>query len=143
MAGSRGAIGGILIAALLAGLGGFALADAKRDLNARKRMAAEDRLTILEHEVSYLRAREQRLSGYMLANGARADGLTKLASLVRAQGFTQRAMPAQSRETLIRGLETLAVSMKNDLPLETKEEAALLAATNKLFGARPAKAPGK
>ncbi len=137
MTGSRGAFVGALAMAFLAGVGGFALADAQRDINARARMATEDRLAILEREVHYLHGREQRLSAYMLANKARADGLTKLASLVRAQGFTQRALPAQSRETLIRGLETLAVSMKNDLPIETKEEAALLADIKKRIMARP------
>jgi hypothetical protein len=82
------------------------------------------RVEALAREVAWLRAREARLTGYIVANGARGDALERLAQTLRAGGFASHANPTQARETLLKGLEDLAVSLKAGLPTLTDAERA-------------------
>ena len=119
---------------VLAGAGMHALADSDAgDDGARAGWAVADRLRALELEVDILQARESALSSYVAANAKRADGLEALANRCREQGFAARALPAESRETLLAGIEALAKSLRKDLPLLTEEDIANQAAVAKFL----------
>ncbi len=88
--------------------------------NLRKRL---DRVTI---EVQYLRARERMLTGYVLQNADRADGLEKLAADADRKGFTKRAIPPASRQAILDGMRALAKSLRADLPTVDTEQETIL-----------------
>ena len=90
----------------------------------RSRWGVEDRLRALELEVSVLQARETAVSAFILANAERADGLEKLAKQCRNEGFTSGAISSRSRETLLKGIAALAVSLRMGLPVATDDESA-------------------
>ncbi len=99
----------------------------------RSTLELKDRVKALELEVQYLRSRDKAITAYVLGNEARAKGLDDIASKCRREGFTQRAIPADSRETLLQGMNALATHMRKDLPAITKEEAALLEQMERLL----------
>ncbi len=80
------------------------------------------RLETLELQVEYLRSREASLSAYVLRNADRAAALERLATKMRAEGFTKRAIPVSSRESLLNGLSALAKDLARDLPALTDVE---------------------
>ncbi len=82
----------------------------------------DKRLDALETQVDYLRSREAALSAYVLRNAARADALDALVTKVTKEGFTKRAIPTTSRESLLAGLKALAADLRQDLPELTEEE---------------------
>lgn len=84
------------------------------------------RVELLESQAAYLRAREASLSAYVLANGTRAKDLIALADKAETEGFTSKALPAASRETLLAGLRAMAASLSEGLPALTPEETRLL-----------------
>ena len=105
-------------------LGAFAVARAHDDPSEKKLL--QDRLEALEAQVEYLRAREQALTGYVLQNAQRAEGLEEVARRARLAGFEANRVPVDSRKILLKGMESLAVSLRQDLPKLTKEQQALL-----------------
>ena len=80
----------------------------------------------LEFQVEYLRAREVALTKYVLLNERRAAGLEDIARRSRAAGFEAKSIAVDSRRILLGGLETLAASLRKDLPALTREEQLLL-----------------
>jgi hypothetical protein len=84
------------------------------------------RLDALERQIAYLRAREARTTAYLVRNAERADALTRLAADLRAGGFAAAANPSPARERLLTGLESMASSLKRDLPITTTQELVLL-----------------
>lgn len=102
------------------------------DAEALRRLSL--RLEALELRVKYLASREESLTQYVLANEQRAKGLDLLAANVRKLGFENRKIPVDSRIALLKGLEGMAKSLRQDLPKLTKEQA------NQLKKLRAAKA---
>ncbi len=88
----------------------------------------------LEKDVAYLRAREESLTRYIVGNEALAGALEAAVKRSRSQGFENKAMPAESRVTLLRALEDMAHNLRKNVPVLSKEEERLL---------RAAKAPAK
>lgn len=80
------------------------------------------RLESLELKVDYLLTREAALSAYVLRNAQRADALDALVTKVTNEGFTKRAIPTSSRESLLAGLKAMAEDLRTDLPERTEEE---------------------
>lgn len=102
--------------------GGEDGADTTRKLAAHARA-----IEALELEASYLRSRETAVSTYLAAHVERADALAALAKRCRELGFTKRAIPADSREALLGGVDALALSLRTGLPELTPEQTAMLA----------------
>lgn len=122
----------VLFVALFAGIalasvyaaGGFPAAQAHEDADAKK--ALEDKIEVLALQVEYLRAREAALTKYVLLNEKRAAGLEEIARRSRAAGFESRSIAVDSRRILLGGIESLAVSLRKDLPALTREDELLL-----------------
>ena len=94
------------------------------DAQALRRLSL--RLEALELQVEYLASREESLTQYVLANEQRARGLELLAANMRKLGFENRKIPVDSRIALLKGLEGMAKSLRQDLPKLTKEQASQL-----------------
>lgn len=118
---------GVVAAPLLAGEDG--------PVPERAAMAVEVRLNALEGEVAYLRAREDALTRYVAANAQRAAALERLAAQLEQLGFTQKAMPAESREALVAGIRGMGVALREGLPIPTKEERDMLAWVKRVLDA--------
>ena len=88
----------------------------------------EKQVERLELQVSYLMAREVDTTLYVLANQERAGVLERMIALMEKQGYTARSIPAECRETHMRGMLELAKSMKDDVPVVSEEQTALLKA---------------
>ena len=86
------------------------------------------RVDLLGREVRYLRSRESHLSTYVLRNGERAAALERLATELRALGFTSGANPAPARERLLASFTEMAQDLRAELPVPTKAELEMLAA---------------
>jgi hypothetical protein len=84
----------------------------------------------LQKEVRYLRSREDALTRYAVANEARAAGLQAMVKKARIEGFEANRIPANSRVTLMAGLEKLAASLRADLPKLTKKQTVMLKAAD-------------
>ena len=76
----------------------------------------------LQKQVEYLRSREDALTAYVLANDARAASFQDYVKKARTQGFLNKAIPAESRTTLLLGLDGLAESMRAELPVPSRAE---------------------
>ena len=87
----------------------------------------ETRVDLLARETAFLRAREAKLTTYVLANGARGEALEKLVVELRSGGFASAANPSGTRERLLQGLTALAESLRAGLPLLSQGEQAMLA----------------
>ena len=85
-------------------------------------------IQLLQRDVAYLRSRDARITTYILRNSERADAMKRLVGELRTAGFTAAANPAPARERLLTGLESMADSLKKDLPVVSTEEARLLEA---------------
>ena len=85
-----------------------------------KRMRAQ--IGALQKQVEYLRSREDALTTYLLANDARGASFEAALKKSTDEGFLNKAIPADSRVSLMKGLAGLANSMRNDLPARSKEE---------------------
>ena len=118
---------GLLAGPLLAGEGGPA-AD-------RAALALDVRVQALEGEVAWLRAREAALTDYVLANDARGTALQALADQLVTLGFTQKALPAASREALVEGIRGMGASLREGLPTSTKDQQAMLAWVERVLSA--------
>lgn len=76
----------------------------------------------LQKQVEYLRSREDALTAYLLANDTRAASFQDYIKKARTQGFLNKAIPAESRTTLLLGLDGLAESMRAELPVRTRDD---------------------
>ena len=76
----------------------------------------------LQKQVEYLRSREDAITTYLIANDVRAESLQDHLKKARTQGFLNRSIPADSRTSLLDGLDGLAESMRADLPKRSKAE---------------------
>lgn len=76
----------------------------------------------LQEQVEYLRSREEALTAYALATGDQAATLDAAVKRARTQGFESRAMAAESRVTLLSGLEGMAAGLRAGLPVVTKDQ---------------------
>jgi len=85
----------------------------------------------LERQVSYLMAREAASTRYLVASDARGAALEAMVAQMLKQGYTNRAIPPASRETLMAGLKALGESLRTDVPVVTDKEAALLKAAQR------------
>ena len=94
------------------------------DAEAFKRLEA--RVEALELEAQYLRSREAALTRYILLNRKRSEGMNRVVAKAREQGFENNRIPAPSRITLLAGLDSLAGSMRSELPELTRAESSLL-----------------
>ena len=83
----------------------------------------QDRVVTLELQVKYLSSREAAMTAYVVANEQRSAGLAQTAREARALGFAAGAVPAESRERILAGLETMSKSLLAGLPVLTKEQA--------------------
>ncbi len=86
------------------------------------------RVNALEAQIQYLRSRDEALTRYVLGNEARADGIAQVVKRARAEGFEAKSIPPASRKTLLGGMESMAASLRTDLPAISKEEARMLKA---------------
>jgi hypothetical protein len=118
---------GAVAGPLLAGEGG--------PVPERAAMAVEVRVKALEGEVAYLRAREVALTRYVAANAQRGAALERLAGQLEALGFTQKALPAESRVALVEGIRGMGVALRDDLPTPTKGEREMLAWAERVLDA--------
>lgn len=80
----------------------------------------------LELQVQYLLEREAAVTKYVLEDEKRGAGLEQMVGRMREQGYENRSIPAESRQTLTRGLVTLGQSLRTDLPAVTDKQAAFL-----------------
>jgi hypothetical protein len=87
-------------------------------------VSLDARVDALQREVQWLRAREAKLTAYLVANGARAEGLETLTRSLRNGGFASHANPTPTREVFVRGIEEYAASLKTGLPTLTEAERA-------------------
>lgn len=106
----------------------------------RQAVSVEGRLQALEAEVARLESREEALSRYVLANGERGNALLRMADEMVRLGFTQRAVPADSREALVAGLRAMGASLRDGLPTPLPSEAALIRAAREALRANPKRA---
>lgn len=83
----------------------------------------------LELKVSYLMARELDLTKYLAASEARGVALEQMVARMLTQGYTNKAIPPRSRETLMAGLRALGASLRSDVPVVTEKQTALLKGT--------------
>lgn len=86
----------------------------------------KQRIESLELQMEYALSREAALTAYVLRNGDRANALDQLVSTMRQQGFTKRAIPPISRESLLGGLAGMAADLRKDLPALDKDQQVLL-----------------
>lgn len=86
----------------------------------------EKQVERLELQVSYLMAREVDTTLYVLANQERAELMERMVAKMAKQGYTARAIPAECRETHMQGMLALAKSMKDDMPVVSEAQTALL-----------------
>jgi len=80
----------------------------------------------LELQVQYLLQRETALTQAVLVDGTRGADIERMVRTMRQQGYENRSIPAESRQTLTAGLEALAKSLQTDLPAVTEEQAGIL-----------------
>lgn len=113
-----------LVVLIVLVFGIFAVARAREDEAEKKSL--DEQIEALEVQVEYLRSREKALTAYVLLNEKRAAGLEVVARRSRAAGFEANRIPVDSRRILLRGMEDLARSLRQDLPAVTKVERALL-----------------
>ena len=85
----------------------------------------------LELKVSYLMARETDLTKFLAASEARGVALQEMVARMLTQGYTKKAIPPRSRETLMAGLRALGASLRADVPVVTEKQAALLKAIDR------------
>lgn len=124
------------LAVLTLTLGAFALAHGDEAETAKDALQAlRGRMEVLEAEVQYLRAREADVSAYLLRNAQRADGLDAVAARAREAGFEAKSIPLESRRLLLRGMEGLAASLREGLPVPTPEQVKLQRQAEKLRAA--------
>lgn len=123
----------ILALALLALLGGlsfgqgrFASAEEEGDDARLRELEAE--VAALKVKTRYLMMRETDMSVYVLRNQERGTALAVLADRMVELGFTNRAIPANSREAFIAGLRALAADLTEGLPVLTVDQRQLLEA---------------
>lgn len=126
----------LLVAACLAALPLLRADDAGAPPAGRVGMELPDRVLALELELSYLRLREDAVSAYVLANGARAEAIDRMANQMTQLGFAQKAMPAESREALLAGLRALAADLREGLPHATPAEMLALDTLRRHLAAR-------
>jgi len=88
----------------------------------------EKKVDKLERQVSYLMAREAATSTFLVASEERGAALEKMVAQMLVQGYTNKAIPPRSRETLMAGLKALGASLRTDVPVLTDKQAALLKA---------------
>ena len=94
--------------------------------------ALQTRCLKLEKQVAYLLAREQALTTYILGAQARGKGMQTMVNRMRSQGFTNRSIPAESRETLLQGLDEIGRDLQKELPALTAQQSALLKAADRI-----------
>jgi hypothetical protein len=82
------------------------------------------RIEALEMEVEHLRSREQALTAYVVKNEARARGLEEVARRARVAGFEANRIPVESRQILLKGIEGMAASLRDGLPVPSKADEA-------------------
>jgi hypothetical protein len=82
----------------------------------------EAQVEALRAEVEFLRAREASLTKAALAQGPAADDLLATVRRAREAGFEGAAIPAASRQALLRGIEQLAGNLASALPAPTDAE---------------------
>lgn len=88
--------------------------------------ALQKQVEVLEQQVAYLLQREASLTLHALRSEERGRAVQDMVARMRAQGFQNRAIPAESRETLLAGLAQLGKDLQEELPKVTKEQMALL-----------------
>lgn len=117
------------LAVLVLTFGAFSLASGDDDQKAENKELVKMRAQIeaLQLEVRYLRERESDVSGYILKNEARGQGLKAVVQKSRAAGFEANRIPVDSRKILLGGLEAAATSIGTGLPAVTKDQSDLLA----------------
>lgn len=123
----------LTLAVLVVGIQALARGDegGAGDLD-RRVEALETQNLKLEKQVAYLLLREQSLTSYALRAEARGKGLQLMVRRMRQQGFQNRAIPAESRETLLAGLDEIGRDLLEDLPAITREQQAILQAAKRV-----------
>lgn len=84
--------------------------------------ALRAQVAALQKQVEYLRSREDALTTYLLANDARGAAFEASLDEARKEGFLAKSIPANSRIALMKGLDGMANSMRNDLPARSSSE---------------------
>jgi hypothetical protein len=84
--------------------------------------ALETRVGALAGEVAYLRSREADLTAFALGHAAWSQDLLALVGRAESQGFLQRAIPVESRQTLLEALKGFAAALGKGLPAVTKAQ---------------------
>ena len=107
--------------------------DAKEDAAVKPAAvkALRKRVDALEAQVRYLRSRDEALTRYVLGNEVRAAGILEVVKRARAEGFEAKSIPAASRKTLLGGMESMAASLRSDMPEISKAEEGMLRAIKK------------
>ncbi|MDA1194138.1 MAG: hypothetical protein O2894_03055 [Planctomycetota bacterium] len=100
--------------------------DEEAGVRAKDFKALQVQVAGLQAQVAFLRAREESLTTYLLANEGRADGIDRIVKATRQQGFENKSIPAESRVTLLAGFEALAASLRDGIPAHSKDEARML-----------------
>jgi hypothetical protein len=93
--------------------------------------ALRQRVDALEAQIHYLRSREVALTRYVLGNEVRAAGIMQVVRQARVEGFEARSIPVSSRKTLLSGMESMAASLRSDLPEISRAEEGMLKAIKK------------
>ena len=86
----------------------------------------------LEKQMAYLLSRERALTAYALRAEERGKGLQLMVRRMRQQGFQNRSIPADSRETLLAGLDEIGHDLLEELPVITREQQAILQAARRI-----------
>jgi hypothetical protein len=120
-----------LVAVLVLCVSTLARGDAETDL-----LVLRGKVETLELQVKLLTAREAAQTAYILANEQRSAGLAQTAREARALGFAAGAFPAASRERILAGMEAMARSLVDGLPVVTKDQAELQAEIERRLKAR-------
>ena len=115
----------LALALLVAGAGFHAVARGEDEPVVDGQTWQEERIRLLETRVRYLMSREEALTNYLMRNEERSVLLAQTARESRREGFTMGAIPTNSREILLAGIERLAANLGEHLPRLTEKEAAL------------------
>jgi hypothetical protein len=86
------------------------------------------RISALERQVAYLRAREAKLTANALRAAGYGDAVLRLVADARANGFATAGNPSVTRERFLAAWEVIGNTLKKDLPVTATEDLVLLEA---------------
>lgn len=94
--------------------------------------ALQRRVQALEHQVAYLLSREADLTAYLLTHETVGADVEAAVTAADRQGFTQGAIPTDSRVSLLEGLRAFGRALQKGLPEITKKQKEILEAAARL-----------